>query len=175
MSSIYFGGSRHPKNINTAQIAAVIAAAVASNQGVHVGCQFGADAQVITAFLHTNTPCSKLSLFTVSHIAPPWFHTPAILGASVTLSAGGTTAPIPARYLLRSIAAFQGCQSAVFFSPGAGSLAVAREATAHNMPVFAFAQSMPARIPSTAGGWVPSSFMGFPCWQWQAPTQPTLF
>jgi hypothetical protein len=75
---------------------------------------------------------------------------------------------------LRSMAAFQGCSCAVFFFPGAGSLAVAREALKSSLPVFAFG-SLPARVPSSAGQWVAASFHGFACWQWQAPTQPALF
>ena len=173
-NAVYFGGSRHPHNTNPAQIAAVVAAVVASGSRVHVGCQFGADAQVITAYLHTTAPCSNLNLFAVSHIAPQWFHTPAILGASVTLSAGGTTAPIHARYLLRSIAAFQGCSQAVFFAPGAGSLAVARECVRSGLPVFAFG-AQPARVSSVSGQWVASSFMGFECWSWVAPVQLSIF
>jgi len=96
-------------------------------------------------------------------------------GAQITLAAGGQSAPIHARYLLRSIRAFQGCAAAVFFSPGAGSLAVAREATRAGLPVFAFQSTQPAPVPSCAGHWSPSSFAGFSCWQWVAPAQLSLF
>jgi hypothetical protein len=80
-----------------------------------------------------------------------------------------------ARYLLRSKAAFAGCSAAVFFAPGAGSLAVAREAVKAGIPVFAFwVQAYPpAPIPSTPGQWVRSSFAGFGCWQFQ-PAQAGL-
>ena len=176
MSSVYFGGSRNPSNINPAQVAQVVGAVVAAGQAVHVGCQFGADQAVV------NSACflkpSALSVFLVAaHHSQAPHHTmqAGAKGASVTFSAGGTSAPMPARYLLRSIAAFQGCSQAVFFSPGAGSLAVAREALKAGLPVFAFQQAQPARVPSSAGSWVASSFMGFACWQWQAPSQPALF
>jgi hypothetical protein len=92
----------------------------------------------------------------------------------VTRSAGGTSAPFHARFLLRSIAAFQGCAAAVFFSPGAGSLAVARECVRSGLPVFAFSPAMPAAVPSVSGSWVASSFHGFACWQWVAPVQLSL-
>ena len=163
-NQIYFGGSRHPHNINPAQIAAVVAAVVASGQAVHVGCQLGADRAVVLS-----CPPAALHVFavlSVAHFAPP--------GAKVTRQAGGTSAPMPARYLLRSIAAFQGCSQAVFFSPGAGSLAVARECVRSGLAVFAFG-TLPARVPSVSGQWQASSFMGFPCYQWQVPTQAALF
>jgi hypothetical protein len=174
---IYFGGSRHRQNINPSQIAQVVGAVVASGSSVHVGCQFGADQAVISC-VSLSAP-SQLHAFVVassfsqapSHIQ----HIPVNLRARVTYSAGGTSAPIHARYLLRSIAAFQGCQSAVFFSPGAGSLAVARECVRSGLPVFAFQVAAPASVPSVSGQWVASSFMGFACWQWSAPTQPALF
>jgi hypothetical protein len=168
--SVYFGGSRSLPV--TPIIAQVISAVVAAGHHVHAGCQFGADAQVITAFLHTTAPCSQLHLFAVSHIAPQWFGCPASLGAHVTLSAGGTAAPMPARYLLRSIAAFQGCSQAVFFSPGAGSLAVARECVKSGLPVFAFQQTQPAPIPSCKGVWCITWFHGFQCWGWGTLPEP---
>ena len=172
--SIYFGGSRHLGNLPI--VAQVVGAVVKAGHSVHVGCQFGADAQVITAWLSARPVHSTgLHMFSVSQTPPPWFSAPAILGASVTLSAGGTSAPIPARYLLRSIAAFQGCAVAVFFYPGAGSLAVARECVRSGLQVFAFQQAAPALIPSVSGHWVASSFAGFSCWQWVAPAQLSLF
>lgn len=181
MQSIYFGGSRHLGNLPI--VAQVVGAVVKAGHSVHVGCQFGADAQVITAWLSTRPAHSTgLHMFAVSQTPPPWFSAPAILGASVTLSAGGTSAPIPARYLLRSIAAFQGCAAAVFFQPGHGSLAVAREAIRAGLPVYAINPTAarypvaPLAIPSTSGSWVRSLFLGrFLCWHWSAPAQLSLF
>jgi hypothetical protein len=168
--SIYFGGSR---NLSRSPIiSCVVQAVVASGQIVHVGCQSGADQQVVQA-----CPPSHLAIFAVSPaLSSCAWHIRAAcgLGASVRVAAGGQSAPMPARYLLRSIAAFQGCESAVFLSPGSGSLAVARECVRAGLPVFAFGET-PAPIPSVSGQWVASSFMGFCCWWWSAPTQPALF
>ncbi len=180
MQAVYFGGSRHPQNINPSQVAAVVASVVASGQAVHVGCQFGADQAVIKSagVQQAGTTRPLLSVFAV---APTLATSPAHVqwaetaGAQITLAAGGKSAPMPARYLLRSIAAFQGCKCAVFFSPGSGSLAVARECVKSGLPVFAFQGTRPALIPSCAGHWVGASFMGFECWQWLAPSQPSLF
>lgn len=181
--SVYFGGSRLLVQ-QSPIIPQVVAAVVASGQGVHVGCQSGADAQVIRSACLLPAPFTNASSFLVVFAVAPnsasapypvqWAQTRSV---PVRFSAGGQSAPIPARYLLRSIAAFQGCESAVFFSPGAGSLAVARECVRSGLPVFAFGEQ-PAPVPSVGGQWVESSFFGFSCWQWQAPTQPeqpTLF
>ena len=184
MQSVYFGGSRH---LGTSVLVAQVTKAVlAQGFRVHVGCQFGADAQVIYSAL-TIAP-RKLSVFAVApseETAPPHVQVAASQVASVTFSAGGTSAPIPARYLLRSIAAFQGCSHAVFFAPGSGSLAVAREFLKYHqskkihpvngIPIFAFQPTAPALIPSVSGHWVASSFAGFSCWQWVAPAQLSLF
>jgi len=145
--SVYFGGSRHPQNINPAQIAAVVAAVLASGESIHVGCQFGADQAVIQTAINAFYP-SLLSVFLVAaHHSQAPSHTmhAAAKGARITYSAGGTAAPIKARYLLRSIAAFQGCAEAVFFSPGAGSLAVAGHAVKAGLSVFALGVSCIAR------------------------------
>lgn len=193
MANIYFGGSRHSQNINPSQIAQVVGAVVAAGSSVHVGCQLGADQAVVSLFqdLQNSRFSSSLHVFSVT---PSLFSLPVThrhiskayhLGASVTFSAGGTSAPTKARYLLRSIAAFQGCSAAVFFNPGSGSLAVAREFIAHflkrgvhpcnGIPLFAFSQAAPAPVPSVSGSWVASSFAGFSCWQWVAPVQISLF
>ena len=172
-SSVYFGGSRWPQSVSQSLVAQVIGSVQAQGHSVHVGCQSGADQAVIQ-----NSLVLSLVVFAVapSLSSCSWFIRVACgLGARVVVGAGGTVAPIPARYLLRSIAAFQGCESAVFFSPGPGSLAVAREAVKAGLPVFAFG-SYPAPVPSSVGFWVESSFQGFPCWQWQVTvTQPGLF
>lgn len=170
--SVYFGGSRNLSHFPVSVVRTVLA----SGQAVHVGCQKGADSLVVTQCLMQGYALS-LVVFAVapnSATAPDHVIGAAARGARVVYSAGGQATPIKARYLLRSIAAFQGCSSAVFFSPGAGSLAVAREALKAGLPVFAFGE-MPARVPSSAGAWVVASFMGFSCWQWSAPIQQALF
>lgn len=174
--SIYFGGSRS-QSISQESHLAVLRAVALSGQSVHVGCQLGADQSIVNYFSFFAP--SSLVVFAVApepkqapvHIAKIAYWQKSI---KIVFSAGGTSAPIKARYLLRSIAAFQGCSQAVFFDPGPGSLAVAREAVAQGLQVFAFQQELPAPIPSTAGSWVASSFMGFSCWQWSA-AQLSLF
>jgi hypothetical protein len=173
MSSVYFGGSRNlPQSPLVGQ---VVSAVIASGASIHVGCQSGADQQVVEVAV----PQSSLFVFAVAPVLSscPWHVRVANgLGARVRVAAGGgLSVPIKARYLLRSKAAFAGCSAAVFFAPGAGSLAVAREAVKAGIPVFAFwVQAYPpAPIPSTPGQWVHSSFAGFGCWQFQ-PAQAGL-
>jgi len=165
MPSVYFGGSRFLSSPSPL-LAQVVAAVFKSGQSIHVGCQRGADAQVLFS-------CPRASSLVVFAVAPSLAKAPAhvkrvwLADARVVFSAGGFSALIKARYLLRSIAAFQSCESAVFFSPGSGSLAVARECVRSGLPVFAFGE-MPAPIPESAGQWVASSFQFLPCWLWQS-------
>ena len=171
MSSVYFGGSRHLGNHPSPLLAKVVRAVVVSGQSVHVGCQRGADAQVLYS-----CNASSLVVFAVSPqvaLSPVPVQWAFARGARVVFGAGGQSAPIPARFLLRSLAGLAGCSAAVFFSPGAGSLAVASHAVGSGVPVFAFGE-LPASIPGCAGQWVQSSFMGFVCWQWQS-SQLVLF
>lgn len=175
--AIYFGGSR---NLSKSPVLfQIVQACIIEENHINVGCQYGADQQIITAALCSPHGESFLSVFAV---APTLAQAPAHVReiahgeSKIFLSAGGTVAPMPARYLLRSIAAFQGCESAVFFSPGAGSLAVARECVKSSLPVYAFSERPPARIPSTIGAWLPAVFFGFACWQWfTSAEQHTLF
>lgn len=173
MSKIYFGGSRHPQNVSQSLVAQVVSSVQAQGHSVHVGCQSGADQAVIQ-----NSIALSLVVFAVVPVlsACGWHIRVACgLGARVVVGAGGSVAPMPARYLLRSIAAFQGCSQAVFFSPGPGSLAVARECVKSGLPVFAFGSYL-SPIPSSVGFWVESSFQGFQCWQWQVTViQASLF
>lgn len=177
--AVYFGGSRHlvsPSPI----IGQVVSRVIGRGGCVHVGCQRGADQQVsqVAAAWQSLLISSSLVVFAVAPslaVAPAHVQSASARGARVVLGAGGSSAPMPARYLLRSIAAFQGCSQAVFFQPGPGSLAVARECVKSGVSVFAFG-SYPAQVPSCVGFWVESSFQGFPCWQWQATaSQPGLF
>lgn len=167
MASIYLGGSRSAINITTA-ITPIISTIIASGARIHVGCQYGADQMVVYY-----TPATSLSVFAVAEslrLAPSHVQQAAHNGASVTLAAGGTSTHIPARYLLRSIAAFRGCEQAAFFSPGLGSLAVMREFAKTNKPIFAFTHTQPAPIPSTAGAWLTVWFAGFQCFGWGYPS-----
>jgi hypothetical protein len=165
---IYFGGSRSLACQGQNSILhQVVSAVIESGSVVHVGCQLGADKEVALSVLYR----SFLSLV-VFAVSPTIKQSPAHVqrcargGAQIVLAAGGTSAPIPARYLLRSIAAFQGCSHAVFFEPGRGSLAVARECAKANIPVWVFSSTVPAPIPSCAGNWVSSEFFGFSCYGW---------
>lgn len=175
--AIYFGGSRSFFS-HSPIMQAVVKAAIP--QGVHVGCQFGVDALVSAYAVGAG---SSLVVFAVAPNiaqAPAHVANAQACGAQVRFSAGGQSAPMPARFLLRSIAAFQGCESAVFFSPGSGSLAVARECVKAGLPVFAFQEQAPAPIPSCRGQWCMSFFRGFQCWAWgrlpePEPAQPRLF
>ena len=172
--SIYFGGSRNLSGHWLPLVALVVERVVASGQSVHVGCQQGADQSVVSYF-GMFAPSSLWVFAVAPNLATAPRHLQQVYKSSrIVYSAGGLSAPMPARFLLRSIAAFQGCNQAVFFAPGSGSLAVARECVRSGLPVFAFG-SVPASIPSVSGQWVASSFMGFTCWQWSAPTQPVLF
>lgn len=169
---IYFGGSRH--FTPTDQSVSIVRAVVLSGAIIHVGCQAGAD-QSVLSYVGFFAP-SQLQAFAVApnRAAAP-LHIQQAPQNQVTYSAGTQAAHIPARYLLRSIAAFQGCASAVFFAPGSGSLAVARECIRAGLPVFAFQATPPARVPSVSGHWVGASFFGFSCWSWVAPVQISLF
>lgn len=163
LSAVYFGGSRHlePTHPVHAVAQAVARSVIRSGVPIHVGCQRGADQAVIWASLFAP---SYLFVFAV---APTLAEAPAVIerahhaGAAVTLSAGGESAPIKARYLRRSIAAFQGCSQALFFQPGPGSLAVAREAIKAGLPVFAFSTVEPEPIPHTAGTWQPVDYKSY--------------
>jgi hypothetical protein len=162
--AIYFGGSR--SLLPSIWLRQVVSAVVAAGQVIHVGCQFGADQQVVSA-----CPASSLVVFAVesASFAPTHVYQAVIAGAQVHFQAGGSSAPVKVRYLLRSLAAACGCECALFFSPGCGSLAVASRLVGQ-MPVYAFG-NCPSAIPHQAGQWVRSSFMGFSCWQWSAAQQ----
>lgn len=104
--SVYFGGSRNLSHFPVSVVRTVLA----SGQAVHVGCQKGADSLVVTQCLMQGYALS-LVVFAVapnSATAPDHVIGAAARGARVVYSAGGQATPIKARYLLRSIAAFQG-------------------------------------------------------------------
>ena len=190
ITPVYVGGSRdlEPNHPTYAVLRSVVRGILSSGVGLHVGCQSGADqAAIFQALLF---PPSFLVVFAVAHTIAT---TPATVerafhhGASVTLSAGNPEQKVisfKARFLLRSKAAFKGCSQAIFFQPGAGSLAVARECIKAHMPVFCFSMGEPAPIPSTAGNWQPvhmhSYYSAFQtqhvqAYIWQMPKQEPLF
>ena len=166
--SVYFGGSRNLSHQGKNSVLhQVVSAVIASGHSVHVGCQLGADQEVALSACFRSF--SSLVVFAVAPTpatSPRHVQFVAYAGSRVVYSAGGSSAPMPARFLLRSIAAFQGCSQAVFFEPGPGSLAVAREAVNAGIPVWAFSATPPAPIPSCAGNWVSSEFFGFSCYGW---------
>ena len=171
--SVYFGGSRHA--VQTPIIGQIVRAVLAENQPVHVGCQWGADHQVVNVAVHFAP--SFLVVFAVAPMRGLPVHVAQAgkLGARVVPLAGGAETHIKARYLLRSKTAFRGCSQAVFFEPGAGSLAVARECINANIPVFAFSETQPAAIPSTAGAWRTAKYKNVSCWQFAPAQQFGLF
>jgi hypothetical protein len=158
ITPVYLGGSRElePNHPVYSVLRSVTRAVIQSGVPIHVGCQSGADQAVIWSALFAP---SFLFVFAVAHTLET---TPATVersfhaGASLTLSAGNPeqkVASFKARFLLRSKAAAKGCSQAVFFQPGPGSLAVARECIKAHMPVFCFSMGEPAPIPSTTGQW----------------------
>lgn len=181
MSSIYFGGSRSLSSPSRA-VAQAVLAVLHSGGSVHVGCCVGADALVIQSalvagfqsslFVFSQCSASGAGAFSLSSAMPS---VAASQGVSVQWLAGGElSVPLAGRLISRSLAALRGCSAAVFFSPGAGSLAVAAHAVAQSIPVYAFASSAPAQIPGCAGQWCPVFFHSLPCWLWQS-AQLSLF
>lgn len=151
-TAIYFGGTRGYFSCSL-PLGGVVREVIGSGYAIHVGCQSGVDQATVSYSL-----LRPSSLF-VFAVAPTPAQAPLLVvralhaGASVTFAAGGTVAPLKARYLLRSKAALAGCEQAVFFKPGPGSLAVARECVKASIPVTVFSTGKPARIPEAAGYW----------------------
>ena len=141
---VYFGGSRSPALAapHAAAIAQAVYAAAVACCPVHVGCQFGVDALVIKSALAAGAPLVIFCVAGSLSSAPAHVRAAAAVGASVHLAAGGSSAPIPARFLLRSLAAAAGSQCALFFVPGAGSLAVIRRLSC---PVIVLAGAGPSQ------------------------------
>lgn len=184
MSSIYFGGSRSLPSSALPYVARVVGAVLAGGHVVTVGCATGADAQVIQCALRSSS-FQQVRVFAAfgpsgagswSGSAVAVVQAWAQAGGSVSWLAGGSLAvPMVARLMARSVAGLAGASAAVFFAPGVGSLKVAGVAVERGIPVFAFCKQAPATGPrGAAGSWVPSSFRGFACWQFQ-PAQQALF
>ncbi len=187
--SVYFGGSRSLPS--SAVLAQVVGAVVAEGSVIHVGCATGADQQVIKSALVAPSQLRVFASFGLSGIveqeqsvilgtvhkypfigycsasAVHQVMAAHMAGVSVSWWAGGSASvPLAARLIRRSQAAFQGCAEAVFFSPGAGSLAVAGYAVKAGLSVFAFSQSAPAPLAGLRGEWCITWFHGFQCWGW---------
>ena len=151
LSPVYLGGSRNLTNSHpTREAISLLARKLSYNPvPVHVGCQTGADQAVIESF---SVWCpSSLFVFAIEQNARSsrlqYLHNP----VTVCIRPG---LPMKAQLLNRSITAFTGCQAAVFFQPGLGSLAVAREFIKRTYnPVFVLATEEPQPIPGTAGKW----------------------
>lgn len=185
MSKIYFGGSRSLNPQQIPLVSAVVSAVLASGSGVAVGCASGADQAVISSIRPSSFPqVSVYAAFAASGAgsvsavsAVSAVQSFAAAGGSVVWLAGGAlSVPVRARLWLRSMAALSGCSSAVFFTPGAGSLAVAGAAVSRGALVFAFAASAPGSPRGCAGAWVSASLFGFACWAWlPSAVQSSLF
>ena len=176
MSSIYFGGSRALPSDQAGLIGLVVDQAIYHCKKIHVGCCLGADQFVALAalgsrasFLSVFAICNSLGVGMCNLTSGIPFLAQS-LGAGVHFLAGGNLSlPLKVRLIKRSIAAMQGCESAVFFSPGSGSLTVAAKAVERSIPVYAFTadQFPPHQIPGCVGHWEKGLFFTMPCWQWQ--------
>jgi len=176
--SVYFGGSRNLKSPSSA-VAQAVLSVLQSGQSVHVGDCIGADALVITSAIVAGY-ASSLVVFAISSasgsgacsLSSSMPTAAAALGSLVQWQAGGSqSVPLAGRLIKRSLAAAQGCEEAVFFNPGAGSLAVAAHLVG-KMPIHAFSESMPAPIPGKCGQWCIAWFHGLQCWGWGTLPEP---
>jgi hypothetical protein len=177
VSKVYFGGSR--SLVSSTPLFSLVVGVLAAGGSVSVGCAAGADALVVSAALRVGC-APRLSVFAVGSSSGAGFWSgsaplasllaAAAAGARVVWSAGGpASVPFRARLFRRSLAGLAGCSFAVFFSPGAGSLAVAAAAVARGLPVWAVCPAVPAAPAGCCGSWVACSCLaGFvlPCWAW---------
>jgi hypothetical protein len=187
--SLFAGGSRSLPASAAPLVSSVLAAASAQFCCcIHTGCCVGADALVLAAAAASSLARSTrvfaafgpggagaCSLSSVAGVAAA-----RAAGARVFWWAGGSAAvPLRVRLICRSKAAVSSASVALFFCPGAGSLAVAAAALAAGVPVWSIAPAAPAPIPGRSGSWVAGSFLGFSAWCWVAPAapsaQPSLF
>jgi hypothetical protein len=185
MSMSLFGGSRVCQS--QALVSRVVGAWLASGGSVSTGCATGADALVVSSCLAWSSlagsgGAGQLSVFAA--FGPggrgSWFRSSvagvqaaAAAGAQVSWCAGGELGlPLSVRLFRRSWAALCGCNSAVFFEPGPGSLSVATAAVGRGLPVFVFSTSAPACLRGCGGCWVPGVFAGLGCWRWSSGQLP---
>jgi len=189
---VLFGGSRSLAASWSPSVAAAVGAAVAAGWRVAVGCSAGADAAVLSA-----CPVSALAgVFAAfgpggsgaaSCSSVAGVLAAATAGAPVAWWAGGGPAvPLRARLSRRSLAALRICSAAVFFQPGAGSLAVAGAAVAAGVPVWAVGlagSAAPGAPRGCAGAWRGASLpwpvsccLRWAVWAWSpSVAQPALF
>lgn len=152
---------------------------------IHVGCATGADRQVIS-FVHSFRPSilpvlrvfaafAKSGAGSFSGSAVSSVQSFAAAGGSVSWLAGGSlSVPLVARLMARSLAALQGCAAAVFFSPGVGSLKVARAALRQSIPVLISCVGM-SSAPVLPVAPIVVSWLGCSFWLYQPATQAQLF
>jgi len=96
-------------------------------------------------------------------------------GVAVTWLAGGSlSVPLVARLMARSLAALRGCSAAVFFSPGVGSLKVARAALRAGTPVLISCAGL-STAPALAIAPSSTVVFGQPFWLFAPAVQPALF
>ena len=171
-SPILIGGGRHYQPCH--ESVAVFRALALSGHSFHVGCARGAD-QAAISYLGFFVP-SALRVFAVAQSvqsAPLWVQQ-APRGSVVFGAGGSLSVPIVARLMSRSLAALQGCAAAVFFSPGVGSLKVARAALKQGIPVLVCQQGCPV-APVLAVPPVVVSWFGMSFWLYQPAIQSALF
>ena len=147
---------------------------------IHVGCATGADQAAILAFGGGSVQCRVFAAFAQSGAGSfpgsavatvQNFHE---FGEPVHwLAGGGLSVPLVARLMSSSIAALRGCSAAVFFSPGIGSLKVARAALRQGIPVLVSQVSM-SSAPVLAVAPVAVSWLGQSFWLFAPPHQPGL-
>lgn len=152
---------------------------------IHVGCATGADRQVIS-FVHSFRPSilpvlrvfaafAKSGAGSFSGSAVSSVQSFAAAGGSVSWLAGGSlSVPLVARLMARSLAALQGCAAAVFFSPGVGSLKVARAALRQSIPVLISCVGM-SSAPVLPVAPVLVQWFGHSFWLYQPASQQALF
>ena len=183
-SPVLVGGSRSLISGSPAWVACqsfVQSLLFSSPHAVHVGCSAGADQAAVLALGGGSCQARVFACFAPSG-AGSWSASAvssvqrfAHMGGSVSWLAGGSlSVPLVARLMSRSLAALQGCAAAVFFSPGVGSLKVARAALKQGIPVLVCQQGCPV-APVLAVPPVVVSWFGMSFWLYQPAIQSALF
>jgi len=182
-SAVLVGGSRALQHTSPAWVACrqFVRALLVSGGSIHVGCATGADQSVFSSL----SGSARVSVFAAfapsgagsfSGSAASAVRAFAAAGGSVSWLAGGSLAvPLVARLMARSIAALRGCSAAVFFSPGVGSLKVARAALRSGIPVLVSCVGLSQAItPVLAVTPVLVSWLGQLFWLYAPPVQSAL-
>lgn len=147
ISPVLVGGSRALSASSPAGLACsrFVESLLAADLNLSVGCASGADQIALSAGVHSSL-FSQVRVFAAfdqsgagafSGSAVSAVQAAARAGVAVSWLAGGSlSVPLVARLMSRSVAALRGCQVAVFFCPGVGSLKVARAALRSGVPVL---------------------------------------